>query len=546
MLRSIITQTGTSLRRKNPVISEMRAWFTSNKLVQAYVQPATSINYALIISGGKSGSLVRDYVLPPYSEHSDFLDSKLICQTLATQQICAKENIRVLFGSGAKNTKTITDHRLIYRFFDWLMGKENCYVDANEDLHVTGAASEEAVKEELSSLAKKALPNDRLFIFIGGHGKKGIGTMLWNKYFTTQFLTPKQLELSLEQFHPDIQIVMHVNSCHGGNFLMGTRKNISVYSSSTFSRSSRYYAGKSSEMVSKFLDYFSNQQTALYLHAHGTHADHSYFPSDSLTFFLDSKLSQYHSYKYFSRLADMYQLMMVNVNSTSRKGFVGSAMINFSLAFTIAYYFPPDHLLNKLFQAKIAAASLKTILPVVIKVGYVLMLQKYFKHLEDKFFASDLYKNYPVFKDSIYINNLKNKVSNASDLKITPEMQKFLNEIQDNLIWILSKIYQLRTSDINKPVVSRYNLLFMKTILFLELYCRENNIEAIREFVEISNKILDPLNLHSKKSDYLESRQNRFVTGILIKKSIFANQKAQNNMTVFESTLTPAKRNFHG
>lgn len=276
--------------RSNPMPRQASRRLSLHAVSRARYSNVKPENHALLIFGGRSGKLL-DICIKPRSERTFYLDAANTYNRLQQNQTFKPENIRVLFGSGEANQETII-HNKYYQLLVKYFKEEQIIFKENNLFPIHGASSLENIIKEFDILAKRIQPKDRLFIFLEGHGTKYLGTVLYNTNFTIQILGPGLLK-SLLKKTPRADIRVYIDSCFSGNYLGLSQNDVVVYTSTTINRVCFYSAGDKSANLDQFLEYFDNSKNALLEHVKGCLLVNNFYGGDSLSHFVNSKISSY-------------------------------------------------------------------------------------------------------------------------------------------------------------------------------------------------------------------------------------------------------------
>ncbi len=89
----------------------------------------------------------------------------------------------------------------------------------SHSLDVDGAASKENLLQRLRQLRSQLNPGDRLILYVTAHGGKGKPVSNPRLYlWGGQTLTVRELAAELDQFHPEVSVVLVMVQCYSGGF----------------------------------------------------------------------------------------------------------------------------------------------------------------------------------------------------------------------------------------------------------------------------------------------------------------------------------------
>lgn len=487
-------------------------------------------NHAILIGGGRSGSFA-DALIPPYSEEVSLQKMQYAATNLA-EKFCPAENIRVLFGNGENHPKTIVAQPLWMRaIYHWQ--EKQLYVTHQEPTAITASSNTTTVENEFDRIAN--LPQvQRLFVYLDGHGAKYEGTLLWNTYINTELLGPMFLQKMLDKVHPETRIMLFVNSCSSGNFLRIQRQNLSVYTTSTLSRVSYYNVENIDELLQHWISYLTDANSNLLLaQARGSLQDGNFYACDSLTYFIDQNILKLMPQQWALEAIDIYQQIMLKLKG-NRRSYIGDHIQHYGILLGL-YLLPSESLFHQAMHLLGEVHSqifLIKMSPVFIKLFLALFFSKIYAQLNEKFYNSDIYKKFPTVDDRLLIKLLDGILADALAKGADDETHVFINANQDQIIQVMSQLYELKQADLNKPVISKYTYLFDKALLFISISLLNKNFALITEFCQMAEYVLNPL--RKKLTNEIAQAETKIH---LSKHALFASTNLTNNNTRVAGTV---------
>jgi hypothetical protein len=270
---------------------------TSQEAKSTDVTKIKSKNYALIMSGGGE----------EYTEEAEYLTTKCIYTSLTDSKLFESDNIKVLYGDGKADQKTIVAPK----------EKEKKYHTHHDEFPISQSFVLSNTINQLDHLSKALKAGDSLSIFIDGHGKEHSGVGLYNE---SHHLSPAILKKQLIKFHPDAKIILHVNSCYSGIYttLNLPLKNLAVFTSSIHNLPSKYCPGEIDVRTKLFLDYFRAQKSEnlLLLHAKGSALLSNHNVYETLCHHIENQIKLFSRFpsKYIFYLKQLYQIIMIEAH----------------------------------------------------------------------------------------------------------------------------------------------------------------------------------------------------------------------------------------
>ena len=441
----------------------------------------------------------------------------------------------MLFGDGKNPPQTVIAQPLWLRAIHYFQD-EQLTVTHQKPTTITSASNTNTIVTEFERIAN--LPEvERLFVYLDGHGAKYEGTLLWNTFTNTDLLGPIFLKKMLDKLHPETRIMLFVNSCSSGNFLRIQRPNLSVYTTTTLSRVSYYDISKIDELLQRWIAYLTDANSNLLLgHAQGSLLDGNFYACDSLTYWVDQNIFKLMPQQWALEALDVYQQIMLKLKG-NRRSYILDHMQNYGVLLGL-YLLPSESLFH---QAMHLVGDLHhqifliKMSPLYIKLFLALFFSKIYAQLSEKFYNSDLYKKFPTVDDRLLIRFLEEILADAKAKGVEDETQVFIKANHDQIIRIISQLYELKHADLNKPVISKYTYLFDKALLLISISLFNKNFALIREFCEIAESVLNPLKKELQNKEVLQAETRVY----LRKLSLFANADLTNNRINIAKDVSP-------
>ena len=215
-----------SLQRVTPYLSHLGRQF--------------STTYAVCSGGGSKGQTISRLWKQNLPDWPEYTDIGSLSRYLVQANYVPKENLSVFFGNGETSPK-IRTNSLFNTILKRFNGVDSSMSTTGLEFPMyRGAALLPLIEAEFHFLSEKITAQDRLIIIISSHGHRKKGIILWNEYFSRNFLSPDILKCLLDKFKEKPQINLFISSCYSGLYLPLTSRNVSVICTSSKRKLSSY------------------------------------------------------------------------------------------------------------------------------------------------------------------------------------------------------------------------------------------------------------------------------------------------------------------
>lgn len=435
---------------------------------------ARHYHHAILIGGGINGRTLSRFAKPHLPELSEYLELKLVNEKFKEMLEVHQQSPKILFGNG-ENKFVIQRPGLISILWRKVRGTQNIFpIEPFENLK--GKASLENISREFTNLAHHLKAGEHLLIYLTGHGLIFRGTVLWNEWFTKQYLTPRFLQTELKKLPQGVSITLYVDSCYSGIYQKLTTPGVTVLSSSIDTNPSHYTPGeinKSTVLIMNSL----RESNLLIPFSSGSIQSNNFCATDSLSDFLETNLRNDSIFFKTKKIWKEFKQAL----SQSIPPFVST------LASVIAISTAIDHdktgIIERLYDTKLAIILGKSTLPVVKTVTvavFSVIFPKTGEYISSKWKKTYLYRNWYVFEDRRLIRKL------ASDQQL-PFIPKELTEQETELmVSIFQALKNLKTVRSNDARYIHYYFLYDKAVLFTQTA----SLEKVRAFILIAKPLV--------------------------------------------------------
>lgn len=447
-------------------------------------------HYAILIDGGRIGR-PSDSVMGSLPETTSYASVSYACKTLIGQ-FCQPEKLTVHFGTGENPPKTFIDPYLWMRCYNYFT-QQAVIVDTHQALPAEVKPADQAsIEETFNCLSTEVKAGDVLFIHLSGHGNKFGGVALWNEYVTLNMLGPAFLAELMDKINPQATIILTVASCKSGSFLSIMRPNLVVLTDANLNRAAWYKLQTHSSFLAQTLHYLTSPdcQHLLLQHAAGSLADGNYYSADTLTQYIENKLREYLPQGWVFNAYDQYKKMMAYVLGSRSSMLQRQAASLAFLAFCISL--PTESVLyqciSEYLNLKFGMTMMQTS-PLFFKIAMATFFQGAYDTLRNKLKQNTFYQRYPTTTDRLLLN-FSEKLCSHDHSK---EAQAYLQVHKVELLHVLARLRELHDANMTTPVISKYHFLFDKAVLFILIALKNQQFEAIAEFIQVAKRVIDPL-----------------------------------------------------
>lgn len=373
------------------------------------------------------------------------------------------------------------------------------YIHPVASLPTIGSATFQNIKTAFQEVASKANKDDNIYIFLAGHGGRFQGMVLWNDCEQWSLplgnvLTIPMLKEIFDQNKNEARIIVFVNSCYSGIYNLLSNKKTHFYTTGNLhyvSYDSTLTVGKyTSQTVKYFLD--DKSHNLIQQHAIGSLESESFYPSDSLSFFLNNQLKD----SLYPITNNIFKKFFRFKSSIYYKNPIHGPRITYAinaLLITLVAIDPTGvikHFFNAKFSvllAKMGLTTFKTLLAVLASTAY--------HKFRDAIIQTTYYKEKPVWFDKFLIRKIEKNI--LSFLESKPNLLNktllYLTNNKKRLLFILTRLKEISDMPLTEPVNSHYNLLLKKAVLYLlDAIINERELREIDDFIEMAYSMLLP------------------------------------------------------